>query len=164
MPFAASLAKASSFSLFIIYLSLSWWINDRQLHRFCYSLHSGYAVFPTDSPSVVDLDDVYGLFIFNRENFNQQLEVAIAFNDEVRLQDEFTIASEKTVARRRALFWAYLAEWIVLNEESLTTIKYDDIVLFPDRVLQTILGNNHNQIEMLKPSVIRTGVNRTIIG
>ena len=48
----------------------------------------------------------------------------------------------------------------MLNEESLTTIKYDDIVLFSERVLQTILGNNHNQIEMLeplKPSVIRTG-------
>ena len=51
----------------------------------------GKPVLTPYSPSVADLNDISGLFIFNKENFNQQLEAAMVFNDEVSLPDEFTI-------------------------------------------------------------------------
>ena len=38
------------------------------------------------------------------------------------------IAVEKNVARRRALFWSYLAEWIIINKNLVTIVNYDDVV------------------------------------
>ncbi len=52
----------------------------------------GKPVLTPFSPSVADLGDISGLFIFNKGNFNQQLEAAMAFNDEVSLPKEFTLA------------------------------------------------------------------------
>jgi len=70
------------------------------------------------------------------------------------------IAVEKNVARRRALFWSYLAEWIMINENLITIINYDDVVLHPQRVLQVVLADTGCPIETHEPvipSVIRTG-------
>ena len=52
----------------------------------------GKPVLTPYSPSVADLNDISGLFIFNKDNFNQQLEAAMVFNGKVSLPNEFTIA------------------------------------------------------------------------
>jgi len=49
------------------------------------------------------------------------------------------ISEEKCVSRKRAMFWAYLAEWIYINKQLLTVVNYDDIVLSPVKVSKLIL-------------------------
>lgn len=69
------------------------------------------------------------------------------------------IAEEASIPRRRALIWAYLAEWIWINREILTIIDYNDVVLSPHQVLKKIVektGNRFELIEPVKPSEIRT--------
>jgi hypothetical protein len=72
------------------------------------------------------------------------------------------ISKEESVARRRALFWSYLAEWIAINRGILTIINYDDIVLFPEKVLETVFDKIgvDDRIELkeaVKSSLVRTG-------
>jgi len=50
------------------------------------------------------------------------------------------ISEEKDLSRKRAMFWAYLAEWIFINKHELTVISYDDIVLSPVKIVSLILG------------------------
>ena len=75
------------------------------------------------------------------------------------------IANENNLARRRAYLWAYLAKWIWRNKDILTIVKYDDIVLSPQSVIEAILSKGAGErgvvlTESVKPSNIRTGKRR----
>lgn len=51
----------------------------------------GKPVLTPDSPSVSDLKDISGLFVFDKQSFNNKLEMALAYSSKIVLPDEFTI-------------------------------------------------------------------------
>jgi len=69
------------------------------------------------------------------------------------------IAKEDSEVRRRALIWAYLAEWIWMNRDRLIIVNYNDVVLTPETITKCILSETGNIFELdsaMKSSKIRT--------
>ncbi|GEM_PF-520505 len=70
------------------------------------------------------------------------------------------IAAAPKDALKRALLWRYLAECILTDAAQLTVVRYEELVLEPAKVLQTILDHIPNApplqgIEKITPSTVR---------
>jgi len=70
------------------------------------------------------------------------------------------IAASPKEHLKRALLWRYLAECILTDAAQLTVVRYEDLVLEPVKVLQTILDHIPNAphlqgIEKITPSTVR---------
>ncbi len=70
------------------------------------------------------------------------------------------IAATPKDALKRALLWRYLAECILTDAAQLTVVRYEELVLEPIKVLQTILAHIPNApllqgIDKITPSTVR---------
>lgn len=99
-------------------------------------LSVGLPVLTPMSPSVEDLLDVPGLFVFSKNNFDQQLKAAMSFSNAVELPDEFTIEysygvfkSLEAVAKESSQAKDIFELESMYNDEEVSSLEQKNIVL-----------------------------------
>ena len=84
-----------------------------------------------------------------------------AYLSQWQKEQVIAISKESRVAYRRAMLWAYLANWLWRNRNSITIIQYEDLVCYPDNVAKKIFKSSKSSFpfslqEKLHPSAIRS--------